>query len=556
MSLSSKSGVRERGMTLLAQVPRDNVLIDLPIRVVLGSTQKEVAMRFRALGLISAILTSALAGTVLLAGQEHNHAGGAEAVGGGHLGQVHFPTSCAPGVQQTFEKAVALLHSFQYAAADQAFRQVAEQDPNCAIAYWGQAMTLWHALWERPDAASIKTGHDELKKATDLNAGTARERDYIATAAAFYQDDPKIDYDARAGAYSAAMGQVHEHYPADGEASAFYALSLISIPAHHDADLANRKKAIAILNKLFAAEPDHPGAAHYLIHACDTPELAPQGLEAARRYAKIAPGSSHALHMPSHIFTRLGLWQESIESNLAAAAAAASATKAHVGDARYQLHALDFLEYAYLQAGQNAKAEQVIEEVEQVPGASPHDIAVHQASFRLRYAVETHDWKMAANLEPPAGEPNEQDATWWARAIGAARSGDAAAARANLEKMASATAAGSASMKLQGYGEGGKKKIDQLEAEAWVNWAEGKKDDALMALRTAADREDSEGVDDLAMPAREMLGDMLMEANQPEAALAAYQAALKRSPNRLNSRQGIKLAEKATGKQEVAAGAN
>ena len=173
-------------------------------------------MRFRALGLISALLTSALTGALLLAGQEHNHAGGAEAAGDGRLGQVHFPTSCAPGVQQSFEKGVALLHSFQYAAADQAFKQVAEQDPNCAIAYWGQAMTLWHALWERPDAATIKTGHEELKKATDLNTGNPRERAYIAAAAAFYQNDPKLDYDARAGAYSAAMGQVHEHYPGDG----------------------------------------------------------------------------------------------------------------------------------------------------------------------------------------------------------------------------------------------------------------------------------------------------------------------------------------------------
>ncbi|HEY6293012.1 MAG TPA: hypothetical protein VI455_15785 [Terriglobia bacterium] len=516
-------------------------------------------MRFRTLGLISALLTSALTGAVLLGGQEHHHAGGAEAAGGGHLGQVHFPTSCAPGVQQTFEKGVALLHSFQYAAADQAFKQVAEQDPNCAIAYWGQAMTLWHALWERPDAATIKTGHDELKKATDLNNGTPREREYIAAAAAFYQDDsrpdgPKLDYAARTAAYSSAMGKLHQDYPEDGEAAAFYALSLISIPAEGEADLANRKAAIAILNQLFAAEPDHPGAAHYLIHACDTPELAPQGLAAARRYAKIAPDSSHALHMPSHIFARLGLWQEMIDSNLAAVAAAAEATRAGTGDAHYQLHALDFLQYAYLQTGRGADAQKVIEEVKAVPGVTADEITNSESTFRARYAIETRDWKMAAGLLSPADSPYVQEDLWWARTIGAARSGDTAGARAGLAKLDAATADGKAKGKKEGYEVKDEKSIDQLEAEAWLIWAEGKKDDALKALRAAADREDSEGVDDLAIPAREMLGDMLMEANQPEAALAAYQTALKESPNRLNSLQGVKLAEKATGKQEVAGG--
>ena len=212
-------------------------------------------------------------------------------------------------------------------------------------------------------------------------------------------DDPKLDYAARTAAYSAAMGQLHERYPEDGEAAAFYSLSLISMPAHGDADLANRKKAIAILNKLFAAEPDHPGAAHYLIHACDTPELARQGLEAARRYARIAPDSSHALHMPSHIFARLGLWQEMIDSNLAAATAAAEATKAHAGDEHYQIHAMSFLQYAYLQTGQNDKALQLVDKLKEVPGITPGEIEDSEASFRAHYALETHDWKMAAGLQ-------------------------------------------------------------------------------------------------------------------------------------------------------------
>ncbi|HEV2381985.1 MAG TPA: hypothetical protein VG206_19620 [Terriglobia bacterium] len=512
-------------------------------------------------GLVLVIFTT-LACAWTLAAQEHHHAGGAEAMGGGHLGQVRFATSCAPAVQQNFEKGVALLHSFQYSASDQLFKQVAAADPSCAIAYWGEAMTLWHALWERPDAVTMKTGHDEIDQAVQLTAKTARERDYIAAAGAFYQDDPKLDYTARAKAYSAAMGKLHETYSEDGEAAAFYALSLISIPAHGDADRADREKAIAILNKLFASEPDHPGAAHYLIHACDTPELAPQGLIAARRYAKIAPESSHALHMPSHIFSRLGLWQESIDSNIAAAAAAEQATKAHLGDANYQLHAMDFLEYAYLQSGRNADAQHVIDEVPGVPGASAEQIANHQAVFRARYALETHAWKLAAALELPIGPAEDcpdcrlsaQDTTWWARAIGAARSGDVAGARTDLDKLIAATTAAHDKMKQQGYKDEGKERIDQLEAKAWVAYAEGNRDDALKTLRATADREDREGVDDLGIPAREMLGDMLMESNQAEAALAAYQTALKESPNRLDSLHGVELAGKATGREQPAGG--
>jgi tetratricopeptide (TPR) repeat protein len=500
-----------------------------------------------------AILTMT-ASARLLAAQEHHHAGGAEAMGGGHLGAVHFPTSCAPAVQPDFEKGVALLHSFQYSASDRMFKQVAAADPSCAIAYWGEAMTLWHALWERPDASTLKTGRDEIEKAASLDAKTVRERDYVAAAAAFFTDDPKVDYAARAKAYSSAMGTIYEHYPDDGEAAAFYGLSLISIPAHGDDDLADRKHAIVVLNKLFAAEPDHPGAAHYLIHACDIPELAPQGLAAARAYARIAPDSSHALHMPSHIFSRLGLWQESIDSNVAAAAAAEQATKAHLGDANYQLHAMDFLEYAYLQSGRNADAQQVIDQVASVPGASASQIADHLATFRARYALETHDWKKAAALEPPAGELYAQDTTWWARAIGAARDGDAAGARADIEKLAAATAASKSRSKKEGYEVKDEKSVDQLEADAWLACAQGSKDEALKTLRAAADREDREGPDDLGIPAREMLGDMLMESGQPEAALAAYQTALKESPNRLDSLHGVELAGKATGKEQPAGG--
>jgi tetratricopeptide (TPR) repeat protein len=496
-------------------------------------------------------------GSGALAAQEHHHAGGGEALSPGHLGQVHFPTSCAPAVQPEFEKGVALLHSFQYAAADMDFKAVAAQDPSCAIAYWGQSLTLWHALWEHPDAASLKTGHDELQKAK--GARTPREREYIAAASAFYDDNPPLDYKARTTAYSEAMAKVYSHYPDDGEAAAFYALSLISIPAEGDADLANRTRAIAILNKLFAAEPDHPGAAHYLIHACDTPALASQGLDAARRYARIAPDSSHALHMPSHIFARLGLWPEMIDSNLAAITAAAQATKAGLGDEHYQIHAMTFLQYAYLQTGQTDKALQLVDALKEVPGISAAEIEDNQAGFRARYALETHDWKMAAGLQSTSTWP----VTWWARAIGAARTGDAAAAQAAVTKLDEATnatkskdsSASNAFMKnQQGYGGSDEKTINQLEADAWLAYAGGKPDDAVQTLRAAADREDREGVDSISIPAREMLGDLLMEMKQPDAALEAYRNALKESPNRLDSRQGATLAARLAGAPATAGG--
>ena len=497
-------------------------------------------------------------GSRLLGSPQPQHSGGAESMGGGHLGQVHFPTSCVPAVQPQFEKGVALLHSFQYTAADQEFKAVVAADPSCAIAYWGQAMTLWHELWEHPDAASLKTGHDELQKAA--GAKTPRERAYIAAANAFFADDPQLDYKARAAAYSDAMAKVYRDYPEDGDAAAFYALSLIAIPAEGDADLANRKHAIAILDKLFAAQPDHPGAAHYLIHACDTPQLASEGLDAARRYAKIAPDSSHALHMPSHIFARLGLWQEMIDSNLAAETAAAEATKTGLGDAHYQTHAMNFLQYAYLQTGQNEKAFQLIDALKDVPGISAAETVDEQAIFRARHALETHDWKMAAQLESTSTWP----VTWWARAIGAARTGDAAGAEAAVAKLDQATSAtrskdasgSNAFMKnQQGYGGGNDEKTpNQLEAEAWLDYAQGKQNEAVQTMRAAADREDHDGVDSISMPAREMLGDLLMEEKQPQAALEAYRIVLKESPNRLNSRQGATLAAQLASTQTVAGG--
>jgi tetratricopeptide (TPR) repeat protein len=467
------------------------------------------------------------------------------------LGKVSFPTSCSPAAQAPFERAVAFLHSFQYEQAEAGFSDVAQKDPKCAMAYWGKAMSLYHELWDHPGAETLSAGRADIEEAKALGAQTQRERDFINAAGVFFQDKPDLDYAARAKAYSGAMEEVYLHNPNDVESGAFYALSLIAIPGD-DSDLTNRRKAIAILNKFFAREPDHPGLAHYLIHASDTPELAPQGLQAARRYAKIAPGSAHALHMPSHIFTRLGLWPESIESNIASAAAGARMTAMHLEGASYQLHAMDFLHYAYLQTGQVAKARQLQAELNSVRGATATRLAYSLSTFAVEDALEQHHWKDAAALvdeiengkgrDWPAGDKAE---TYWVGAIGAARSGDAKAARADVEKLKQADAEWKAGNK--GYSANGSEPVDVQEAEAWLALAEGKAGVAVKTLGAAAEQEDKKGVDSLTMPAREMLGDMLIELHQPRAALAAFEAALAESPNRFDGLYGAARAAEISG---------
>ena len=488
------------------------------------------------------------------AGEEHHHAGDAGTAE--ELGKVSFPTSCSPAVQTSFERAVALLHSFQYEQSGAGFAEVAQKDPECAMAYWGKAMSRYHQLWEHPDAKTLDAGRADIGKAIAIGAKTQREREFIDAAAVFFQDKPGLDYAARAKAYSKAMEQVYLHNPKDIESGAYYALSLIAIPGD-DSDLTNRREAIAILNKFFALEPDHPGLAHYLIHASDTPQLAPLGLQAARRYAKIAPGSAHALHMPSHIFTRLGLWKESIESNIASAAAGAKMTAMHLEGASYQLHAMDYLHYAYLQTGQVAKARQLQDELSSVRGATANRLADSQATFAAEDALEQHHWKQAAALvdEIQNGKGKDWPAgakavTCWASALGAARSGDAKAAREDIEKLKQAEAESRARNKS--YATDGSEPIDVQEAEAWLALAESKADVAVKTLGAAAEQEDKKGVDSLTMPAREMLGDMLLELHQPGAALAAFEASLAESPNRFDGFYGAARAAELSGAREKA----
>jgi tetratricopeptide (TPR) repeat protein len=470
------------------------------------------------------------------------------------LGTVHFPVSCAAEVQKPFERGVALLHSFWYEEAKKEFEQIAKDDPKCAMAHWGIAMSIWHELWNQPDAATIKLGHEEVKTARSLHPKTDRERDYITAMDEFYRGK-KRDYHDRAGTYSQAMSTTHQDYPDDLEAAAFYALSLLASEPDNDTTFANRKQAAAILEKLFAVEPDHPGVAHYLIHSYDKPQLAQLGLPAARRYAQIAPAAPHALHMPSHIFARLGLWQDDINSNLASIAATRKTAAMHMGGQGHQFHAMDFLVYAYLQSGREADAQRVIDEVKAMPAKKddmygmdfdPRTDAL--VTFSARYALEMHHWTEAASLELiPGAETGDNSITYWARAIGAARSGNLSDARKDVAEI-EAIHATLLKQKKSSFAESVEQ--DRQEAVAWVAHAEGNNDEAIKTLRTIAEKEEAEGDEPLAIPAREMLADMMLDMNHPEQALTEYETDLKFNPSRFNGLYGAARAAEMAGKSD------
>jgi len=470
------------------------------------------------------------------------------------LGTVTFPVSCAPDVQKPFERGVALLHSFWYEEAEKEFQQIAIDDPHCVMAHWGVAMSLWHQLWNNPDAKVIQRGLDEVHEAkTTDGPTTAREKAYIAAIATFYNNSKKLNHEARAKAYSDAMKKVYESYPDDHEAAAFYALSLLASEPHDDETFANRMQAAAVLENLFAIEPDHPGVAHYLIHAYDKPQLAQLGLPAARRYAQIAPAAPHALHMPSHIFARVGLWQDDINSNLASIAATRKTAAMHMGGEGHQFHAMDFLVYAYLQSGREADAQKVIDEVKAMPKMKsmygddfdPQTNAL--TKFPAIYDLELRHWSDAAVLQVvPGSLRGDQSITYWARAIGAARSGNLAQAHKDLEQIEAIRKEFVAEKKTE-YAEAVGE--DYQEAAAWVAHAEGKDEEAITGLRVLADKTDKLGDEPEGIPAREQLADMLLEAKRPQQALAEYQTDLRLNPNRFNGLYGAARAAEAAGKQ-------
>jgi hypothetical protein len=484
-------------------------------------------------------------------GHDHHHDAGEK------LGTVSFPTSCAPGVQKSFERGLALLHSFEYEEAENQFKDVAGKDPQCAVAYWGQAMSLFHGLWSRPSKDDLKQGGGLLEKARAIKTTTSRERDYIEALAAFYRDPEKTDHKKRADAYADAMAGVHDRNPNDREAGIFYALALLSSGPDRDPNLTNAKKAIAILDKLFDEQPDHPGIAHYIIHACDNPAMAGLGLQAARKYAAIAPSSAHAVHMPSHIFARLGLWQDDIHSNLAALQIADKMAGMHLHTFHHRMHSMDFLEYAYLQIGDDAAAKA---EMDRLAAFHKQDIESDYrdyydsmvTGFAARYAIERRQWKEAAALQPVAGAlPNVQVETWWARAVAAGHLHDAAAgqdALTHYEQLLEAVRKGPRSYMVNGL------KNEHDETQAWAAFAAGKNEEALRLMRAVADEQDKVGKEESAGPAREMLADMLLESNRPEEALKEYETSLKTDPNRFNGLYGAARAADMTQQKQKAAG--
>jgi tetratricopeptide (TPR) repeat protein len=466
---------------------------------------------------------------------------------GEQIGKVSFVVSCSPQSQKQFNRAVAWLHSFEYAEAERAFNEIAIADPGCAMAHWGVAMSQYHQLWAPPSPGELAKAAQSLRRAREIGARTKRERDYIDAIAQFFDAWQKVDHPTRAARYEQAMEKVHIHYPSDREAGVFYALALNAAAlatTPMDKTYAKQKKAAGILNRVLRLEPDHPGVTHYLIHSYDYPPVAHLALAAARRYARIAPSSSHALHMPSHIFTRLGLWDEDIATNIRSENAAKDyAQKMHLNATwDQQLHAMDYLAYAYLQQGRDREARAVLDELKAIRKTDPETFvcAYSFAAIPARWALERRSWSEAAELKVEPVDfpwPRFQWAeaiTHFARAIGAARSGDSNRARIEVAKLA----------EVQELLVGAKDNYDwatQVEiqrraAAAWVAKAEGKELDAVRVMRSAADLEDSTEKHPVTpgavLPARELLGDMLLELGHPAQALAEYEISLQTSPNR------------------------
>jgi tetratricopeptide (TPR) repeat protein len=493
-----------------------------------------------------------------MSGTEHHHHDDAPA-NMEKLGQVHFPVSCAAKSQAPFERGIALLHSFGYTLAEEQFSAIVGADPTCAMAHWGVAMTQFRELWGRPDADALKTGASEMQKAREIAAKTKitpREQAYIGALSDFYRIAPQ-SFQQGADAYAAAMGKLHAAYPDDTEGAAFYALSLLADVAPNDTSLTKEHEALAILVPLFEKNPDHPGLAHYIIHTCDTPALAPEGLEAAKEYAKIAPSSPHALHMPGHIFARLGMWPEDISSNLASVAASQKDEAEHQPGVAHQMHAEEFLVYAYLQTGQDEKARDLTyqmrsigEHVASLPGHDDmKDAGVYfDNELRVIYNMEMHDWKTLAALEPAMGKTNRDRFSefdiYWGWGVAAGHLHDAKLAAKALAKYDEVLEW----LKKSPYADSAEgAQIQRNEIVAWQAFAEDKPEAALAAMRKAADQQDKLGQGEVDIPAREMLGDLLLSLGKPQDALAEYRVALKLSPNRLNGLLGAGAAAEAVG---------
>jgi hypothetical protein len=473
--------------------------------------------------------------------QEHAHAGE-------KLGTVHFATSCSPKTTQQFDRAVALLHSFEFGASIQAFNSVLAVDSSCAMAYWGIALSRWTnpmAAGNR-SVALLQQGRQAADAATRLAArASERERGYVHAVSQLYDDFEHKDQRTRVLAYERAMSELVMRQPADTEAKIFYAISLTAAAPPTDKTYANQLKAASILEPLWAKQPNHPGLAHYIIHTYDYPPLADRARAAAQRYASIAPSAAHALHMPSHTFTRVGMWQESVDANRRSMQVALSS-----GSIAEALHAAEYAMYANLQMGRQSDAKAILDtlpalaarfDANAITGAAPGSAGVFAlVAIPARWVLEREAWTDAAVLLPKASDyPYTEAMTYFARALGASHTGDFAGARAAIDSLASIQ------QRLSAKGEGfwaEQVAIQQLGALAWLDLAEHRETDALARMREAARREDA--TDKSAVtpgplaPARELLGDMLVALNRPAEAIAEYRATLEKEPNRRHALRG------------------
>jgi tetratricopeptide (TPR) repeat protein len=481
----------------------------------------------------------------------------ADTLAGERLGTVSFPVSCSPSARAPFSRGVALLHDFWYEEAQRQFEQIVRRDPDCAMAHWGIAMSVFHQIWDRPDEQADARGWSEMQAARSPAAKTAREREYIAALSGFFRAGQR-DYQSRIENYAAAMAKLYGGHPRDIDAGAFYALSLLAAQAPDDASLVQENKAMAVLNPLFAKYPDHPGVVHYIIHACDTPLLAPDGLRAAQHYGEIAASAPHAVHMPGHIFARLGMWEADIESNLASVAASKAAEDRHQSGAMDQFHSDDFLLYAFLQTGRDADAKTVLRDsAASLSGfESRGDMGEHymegmfpyyRTKLPVFFDLEMRDWKSAAALEPIAGaRPETQTMTYWARTVAAGHLREPSQARASLaeyESQIEKVRKGRHAYLADSTGA----RIERGEMLGWIAFAEGNPAEAFERMRESADLQDKVGQGEVDIPAREMLADMLLEWGRPEEALLEYRQALTLSPNRFNGLYNAGKAAEAAG---------
>jgi hypothetical protein len=477
------------------------------------------------------------------------------------LGTVNFETTCAAATKADFNRATALLHSFAFLAATNAFEHVLDQDPTCGIAAWGIALSAWsNPFTGIKVGAPLEKGSSAVARAQKIGTKSQRERDYIAAVAELYKDFQTVDHPTRIAAYERAMARVASTYPDDSEAQIFSALASLQTAPPTDKTYAKQLQAGAVLERLFAIAPDHPGLAHYIIHAYDVPSLAPRALDAARRYAQIAPAAPHALHMPSHTFTRVGYWRESVETNLASAAAAK-----REGSTGEELHALDYQVYAYLQLGQDEAVGKIIVDLPAIisrltsptagGGAAPVSAGGYAASaIPARYALERGEWGRAASLQPVEGvAPQALAITYFARAIGAARAGNSGTVAADLAHLV--TLRDDLTSKKDAYW-AGQVDIQRQMAEAWAAWSAGRRDEALSLAAKGADAEDATekaatSPGPLA-PAREMLAEMLLGVGRASDARQAYEAVLKKEPRRFRAEFGAGLAAEQAGDHEGA----